>query len=1625
MSHEQSETIQRSDGKWVNVYGRDLPKAGEPLPGSGVFGTAEEAVAAAKKRSQSAGLLDLEEFAGAETGAASPPSPLSSRTPTPAILSAEDFEDAGGAFVPSGERPGMKAAQILEKGISGAKAVGGEAAALADLVLSLPGFALGVGAQLGGTVQAFARGEPADIAYAAGREAGKEFSEPFMSPLHKVMKLFESGEAYEQAATTKGMEKLTSALEEAGVWAERASGGRVSRDAVPMLAETLMISASGLGAKGKPYVDSSVVKRMQVEGKRLREEMEAKQTEEAGAALDAAAAAERPLSPDEFVARVPVQQQINDMLGIRPPEQQAAARAKRLKDLKSTFRRPEEGGDYASIEESVFRAEERLSNEAAYAKASARPQVDPAFEARMAADEVKWQERVNAFNVHQTQKMSRAEAQRILEKPGASRTPAELNALKIAAGQEGRASLEALAMLGAAGLGAVAGMTLDEEALRGAALGAASGMSFVAPFIGRGASVPSKMRQSGAVKAPGGMWHPEAVERLAQAIEPKIYDAMYDPAYQGPRRTLEQQADWQSRADVRAKHPLRAWSDKAIRNYLNRYAGTERDPLKDVEIPFGEGIKSWGELTDQIVSQRDSPQYPGQKEYTIQRTGERQSTDQANAVTSYLSHVGDYLRQNVAPEKLKDYDLVRAVKETAENDKRMAKEMEKAQAASSKDLPTYKEYPDGYRWVELKLPEKLTEEQRKGIRKNPELKGAGNYEALGPDGKPLKNAYTGEIAQGATPEEAYLAGRLAEEGNIMGHCVGGYCEGVASGESRIFSLRDPKGGSHVTVEVEPRAENIRRNAGPNEYFRARAATRGDLDSIPDNINQIKGKQNRAPEAKYLPYVQDFVKGGKWGEVGDITNAEMVDAKALLKGAKPAEAAAQQRWLKALEGDQFLSKSEYDNLHKEIYGDEINQASSADGGPRNRQRGFIDQKLLVGAGALGLGGMVGWALSEDPSGALLGALAGGALAMPGGRARLKSALEVIDYGLGSLSTRIGNLSPATKLRLRDFERRVLSESHATLHRVAPFMQELEKVQGPKRAALERAILTNDSAAIADLMKGNVPLVAAWREVRNVLTETGEKLQGHGRFRTMLEDYFPRLVKDVEGLKGALGQVERTRLEKALLDAERAALKARGAPLTDVEKSAVINQEVQGFRRASATRPGFSKARGVEEITETLRPFYHTPAESLYAYVRAATMDLEMARFFGKDLVQTEVGKQKFTNTEASVGNLVGRELAEGHLDHKQAQKMIEMLQARFQGGERASSRLVQEARNLGNLGLLGNLVSAATQMADSAMAVYSQGLRSTLIAAARQFTGKQKISTKEFGLADHIAEEFVSPTRTAAWLNNAFKYSGFSAIDRFGKNVHIGAALDKYTRWAQSPEGRKRIAGKYEAAYGAEFPRLLGDLKEGRMTERVRSLLFSELSDVQPISKAELPEAYLRNPNGRLVYMLKTFMLKQMDLVRRDAYEEIKKGNVAKGVKNLATYAMVLGLSEAGTQAVKDWLMGRPVDFTATTVPENVLKTFGWSQYAIEKARKGRPVEALVGTLTPPYQMMDDIIRRDPKAVQYVPILGKLYFNWELGGREASEISKAKRSGAELSDRAQEYRSRKREAAAEKREREGR
>jgi hypothetical protein len=266
----------------------------------------------------------------------------------------------------------------------------------------------------------------------------------------------------------------------------------------------------------------------------------------------------------------------------------------------------------------------------------------------------------------------------------------------------------------------------------------------------------------------------------------------------------------------------------------------------------------------------------------------RNATNPASGLPPELLLKYSSLPQVSVPQAVERVAAINAWREAQKVEANLAK-------ANNAATVLHKDYPDkGFKWVELKKSEQLPE----GWKEFPAPKGKGG-------GRTIWESPSGEIVYD-DPRTTLLADTLKYEGDTMGHCVGGYCDEVASGASRIFSLRNAKGTPHTTIEVAPK-RNIRSymetledparppEPGPlgtkwtlHDRVQRERSGNGDYDQYankllqelgmdaPQDIVQIKGKANRKPNDEYLPYVQDFVKSGKWSEVGDLNNSGLVE-----------------------------------------------------------------------------------------------------------------------------------------------------------------------------------------------------------------------------------------------------------------------------------------------------------------------------------------------------------------------------------------------------------------------------------------------------------------------------------------------------------------------------------------------------------------------------------------------------------------------------------------------------------------------------------------------------------------------------------------------------------------------------
>jgi hypothetical protein len=279
-----------------------------------------------------------------------------------------------------------------------------------------------------------------------------------------------------------------------------------------------------------------------------------------------------------------------------------------------------------------------------------------------------------------------------------------------------------------------------------------------------------------------------------------------------------------------------------------------------------------------------------------------------------LDHILDVLREDVAsgrirPDQLSKVSMDQAVRRTAEYDQELAAKMSAARAAQREGLPVYKDYPEGYRWVELNKPGVFASES----------------EAMG-------HSVRGYEPPKGHPDWVEGSG---DRGSLS-YGQGGW-EGIKSGKAKVYSLVDPKGEPHVTVEVgrpelkfgmtagdiDPYRERLRQqfpdlNDEKIYYMAVDEFTKDQTASLPPRITQIKGKRNEAPNPEYLPYVQDLVKSGQWSDVGDIRNAGMLDiTKSGIRWPEGTQAEQIDRLVGGMEGGTStpLYKSSFDLTNK--------------------------------------------------------------------------------------------------------------------------------------------------------------------------------------------------------------------------------------------------------------------------------------------------------------------------------------------------------------------------------------------------------------------------------------------------------------------------------------------------------------------------------------------------------------------------------------------------------------------------------------------------------------------------------------------------------------------------------------
>jgi hypothetical protein len=143
-----------------------------------------------------------------------------------------------------------------------------------------------------------------------------------------------------------------------------------------------------------------------------------------------------------------------------------------------------------------------------------------------------------------------------------------------------------------------------------------------------------------------------------------------------------------------------------------------------------------------------------------------------------LNHIMDVLKEDMATgrmslEDLKNVSMDRAVRRTHEYNQERAKAQESAQAKKLEGMTIHKEYPEGFKWVELNKPGQFAAES----------------DAMG------------HSVRGYEPPKGH-PDWTPESGNAGSKSYGfGGWDAIKSGDAKIYSLIDKANRPHTTIEI--------------------------------------------------------------------------------------------------------------------------------------------------------------------------------------------------------------------------------------------------------------------------------------------------------------------------------------------------------------------------------------------------------------------------------------------------------------------------------------------------------------------------------------------------------------------------------------------------------------------------------------------------------------------------------------------------------------------------------------------------------------------------------------------------------------------------------------------------------
>ena len=614
--------------------------------------------------------------------------------------------------------------------------------------------------------------------------------------------------------------------------------------------------------------------------------------------------------------------------------------------------------------------------------------------------------------------------------------------------------------------------------------------------------------------------------------------------------------------------------------------------------------------------------------------------------------------------------------------------------------------------------------------------------------------------------------------------------------------------------------------------------------------------------------------------------------------------------------------------------------------------------------------------------------------------IEKALEVADPIIKPIKSAIKQEDKFIAGRMDKFELDNLTMKQNFVDRITPFADQFKKLTKNEQQLFQRLTSNSDTMPEAyklldrvQTRKGMDGIKGNFKEVTNSLDELFTIANKNGIEVEYRKDYLPRVMKDYEGFMKSLGKEPKNVLDKMIKDAEAAkhagmsekmkqSISLEQTNLTSEERVKVIQNFFEGRGAKGGGKAGFQKERVVDNITTDNQQYYDDFLPGIQRYVDNVVYRTNKNRFIGKS--QAPAARNIFEDIVT---------VSKG--DTEKEGKLAKLISTRFNGGEAKIGKGTNVLRNTIYATTIANPYSTITQLGDLALNAYRNGVINTVSPFG------PKIKLKDFGLND-MASEFTDAGAMKGAMDKLFTVTGFKKLDIALKENNIRGAFRQARSQLKNKNSKayKKFIEENKPFFENETDDLVDAIRRGdSQDENVRHYLFSRLTKTQPITLSEMPSAYLNSKKGRLAYALKTFFVKQLDVLREDIVKKLAKRETTKeGVQNAIRFGMLFGGGTAAVNMTKDVMLGRPVEIKDELMDVG-MQMLGVSRYAIYKGSSDGLTGFGAALFAPPMPIVNEAFKvitaedkekalekQSKELLRYIPVAGKDIY-WRFGPGE--------------------------------------